>query len=70
MKEANKKVESATNLFDKAKEKLVSWESKVADYEAKIKAACDKVEKIKDELDDPCLDKCGEGKEVVLNEVM
>ena len=66
VKEANKKVTSAMNLFDKARDKLVSWESKVSDYEAKIQEACEKIEKIKEDLGDSCLDKCGEGRYVFL----
>ena len=61
VKEAGKRVMSATKLFDVAKEKLVGWETKVKDYEAEIEESCEKVQKIKEELEDPCLEKCGEG---------
>ena len=62
VKIAQSKVEKATNIFDKAKDKLVGWESKVQDHESQIRDSCDKVKEIKEELDDPCLESCGEGK--------
>ena len=62
VKIAQSKVEKATSIFDKAKDKLIGWESKVQDHESQIRDACDKVKEIKEELDDPCLESCGEGK--------
>eukprot|EP00794_Sanderia_malayensis_P016608 gene16608-18294_t len=60
VKEGEKKVENSTSLYDKARSKLVKWEDRVKEHENEIREACDKVQKMKDELDDPCLDKCGE----------
>ncbi len=62
VKNGEKEVEKSTSLFDIAKGKLVKWEDKVKEHENEIREACEKVQNIKDELDDPCLDKCGEGK--------
>ena len=61
LKNANEKVESATKLFDMAKDKLISWETKVKEREDELQKDTDKIEEIKDELGDSCLNKCDEG---------
>ena len=61
VRSAEKKVEKTTSLFDTAKDKLIKWEDKVKEHEIEIREACEKIQEIKEDLDDPCLDKCGEG---------
>ena len=61
IKNANEKIESATKLFDMAKDKMISWEKKVKEREDELQKDTDKVEEIKEELGDNCLNKCGTG---------